>query len=131
MKFEYTNTCSCQIYDVESGEMFDAQDCFGDCWEYQLYDFSEITESLFKNNSTNWWRISNIRLWNGEVGGFAKAENPLELLKAMTVDSEWIIRGEIFSDKIEYSLSHHDAPMGSNSLVTIVSEDEKESYGLY
>lgn len=130
-KFEYTNTCTCQVYDVDNDTFIDTDYCFGDCWDYQMEDFAEITSDLFNKNETMWWRASGVRLWNGEVGGFFYADTPYSLIKGMTVNSEWIIRGEIFPDRIEYSLSHHDAPMGSSSVVVMVSEDERVSYGLY
>jgi hypothetical protein len=49
----------------------------------------------------------------------------------MTVRSEWIMRYEVFSDRIEYSLSHHDAPMGSATTIRPVTEEEREEWGLY
>lgn len=130
-KFEYTNTCTCQTYDADLDDYFDAQDCYGDCWEYTLEDFSNITSHLFENNETNLWRVNNLRLWDGDVSGFFKATNVSDLIRGMTVNSEWIMRGEVFDDRIEYSVSHHDAPMGSSTVLTIVSEEEREKYGLY
>jgi hypothetical protein len=126
MKFEYTNTCTCEVYDEEKDKFSPSEHCYGDCWEETLDDFAMITASLSEKNTTKFWRISNIRLWDGDISGIAEAKIAPELLKAMTVNSEWIIRGEVFDDRIEYSLSHHDAPMGSNSMVTIVSEEEAE-----
>lgn len=130
MNFEYTNTCTCQVYDPETDESIDSTDCYGDCWEQVVYDFTEITKHLFDKNETNFWRIGDIQLWNRSVSGFAKAKTPQELLNAMSVNSEWIMMGQVFDDRIEYSLSHHDA-MGSNSSVTIISEEQREELGLY
>jgi hypothetical protein len=48
----------------------------------------------------------------------------------MTVRSEWNMTYEVFPDRIEYSLSHHDA-MGSASTLTAVTEEEREELGLY
>ena len=48
----------------------------------------------------------------------------------MTVNSEWSIKGKVFNDRIEYSLSHHDS-MGSNTVLTMISEKEREELGLY
>ena len=131
VKFEYTNSCTCQTYDPEIDEYFDAQDCYGDCWEYTVEDFANITSHLFEANETDWWKVTALRLWNGDVSGFFSASNVQDLIRGMTVNSEWTMRGEVFNDRIEYSLSHHDAPMGSSSVLTMVSENEREEYGLY
>jgi hypothetical protein len=40
------------------------------------------------------------------------------------------MRYKVFSDRIEYSLSHHDA-MGSNTTLTAVTEEQREELGLY
>ena len=129
--FEYTNTYKCTFYDEDTDTYIETNACFRDCWEYVLEDFSNITSHLFDKNETNFWRVSNLRLWNGDVGGFFQAKNVSDLIRGMTVNSEWIMRGEVFEDRIEYSLSHHDAPMGSSTVLTIVSEEEREKYGLY
>lgn len=131
LKFEYTNTCTCTYYDEESDRYIETDDCYGDCWEFVLEDFSQITEKLFDQNETNWWKISNLRLWDGDHHGFAYADSPAKLIQAMTVNSAWTMRGIIYDNYIGYSLSHHDSPVGSNTLLTIVSEKEREEWGLY
>jgi hypothetical protein len=40
------------------------------------------------------------------------------------------MKGKVFNDRIEYSLSHHDS-MGSNTVLTMVSEEQREELGLY
>lgn len=131
IKFEYTNTCTCTYYDEKTDESIPSLECWGDCWEYVLDDFKEITLFLFDINETNWWKVSNIRLWDGESSGYFFADNVKELIHGMTVNSEWIMSGEVFNDHIDYSLSHHDAPMGSRTTLTIVTEEEREELGLY
>lgn len=131
VKFEYTNTCTCQDYDDDTDEYIDSNYCFGDCWDQTLEDFDQITSDLFDKNETGWWKVSNLLLWNGEVGGYFPATNVKELINGMTVRSEWIMTGEVFDDRIEYSLSHHDAPMGSATTLRAVTEEEREELGLY
>lgn len=130
IKFKYTNTCTCAYYDEETNESIPSLECWGDCWEYVLDDFKEITAHLFDANETNWWKVSNIRLWDGESSGYFFADNIKELIYGMTVNSEWIMTGEVFNDCIQYSLSHHDA-MGSNTTLTMVTEEQREELGLY
>lgn len=130
IKFKYTNSCTCAYYDEETDESIPSLECWGDCWEYVLDDFKEITAHLFDANETNWWKVSNIRLWDGESSGYFFADNVKELIYGMTVNSEWIMTGEVFNDYIQYSLSHHDA-MGSNTTLTMVTEEQREELGLY
>ena len=128
-----TNSCTCTVYDSDSGEYTDepAAECYGDCWEYLLEDFTMFTEELRDNNETNWWRVENLQLWNRQVSGTFYAKTVADIIRGMTVNSEWTVRYTVFSDRIEYSLSHHDAPMGSNSTLRAVTEDEREQWGLY
>ena len=133
---EITNSCTCLIYQDEDGKDVSVDteynsSCFGDCWDFAVEDFSMITEELRNSNETNWWRVSNLRLWDGETGGYFSAKTVADLIEGMTVRSDWTMRYEIHADRIEYSLSHHDAPMGSKTTLTAVSDDEREELGLY
>ncbi len=126
LKGTITNGCSCVTYNEETGDWQDAPECWGDCWDCAVEDFENVTESLRNNNLTDYWKVENLRLWNGEVSGHFEAKNVKDLLRGMTVNSEWIMRYEVFADRIEYSLSHHDSPMGSASVLRPVSEEEYE-----
>lgn len=129
IQFEYTNSCTCQTYDESTDEFSSSEYCDGSCFDMMLEDFEFITSDLFKLNETGWWKITNLRLWDGNHSGFIKANNVVQLLRGMVVNSEWTLRGEILENKIHYSLSHHDA-IGSSTTVTIVEESELELYGL-
>jgi len=130
-EFEFGNLCSCMESDdfimIEALQI----ECDGICWEMALEDFANITSGLFEVNETLWWKVSNLRLWNGNHDGYGKAKNAEELLRLMTVRSDWNIKGKVFNDRIEYSLSHHDAPMGSNTVLTMITEEQREELGLY
>jgi hypothetical protein len=134
LKAEYTNTCTCENYNEERGEFVVNQDgsdfCYGNCWEYTLEDFANITQELRDSNETGWWKVSNLRLWNGEVSGYFHAKTVADIIRGMTVNGEWTMRMTAYPDRIEYSLSHHDA-MGSNSTLTAISDEEREELGLY
>lgn len=132
-KGEMTNTCDCLTYIDEDGKEVSIDDtytCFGDCWEFAVEDFSMITEELRNANETGWWKVSNLALWNREVSGYFHAKTVADIIDGMTVRSEWTMRYEVFADRIEYSLSHHDA-MGSATTLTAVTEEEREELGLY
>lgn len=134
LKGEITNSCNCLTYiDDEGNEVSidDTYTCFGDCWEFAVEDFAMVTENLRDSNETGWWKVSNLRLWNGEVSGYFHADTVAKLLEGMTVRSDWRMTYEVFSDRVEYSLSHHDAPMGSASVLTPVTEEQREELGLY
>ena len=131
---EITNGCSCLAYEDENGNEVSIDDtytCYGDCWEFAVEDFTMLTEDLRKTNETGWWRVENLALWDGGYGGYFYADTVMRLIEGMTVRSEWTMCYEVFADRIEYSLSHHDAPMGSATTLTPVSEDEVEEIGLY
>lgn len=129
---EITNTCTCTVIDPETfeevldehGETIPTTECYGDCWDYALEMFGMDTEELRKANPEGWWAIDNVRLWNGDFSGYQKATTVADLIRAMTVRSEWIMRYSVFPDRVEYSLSHHDAPMGSASVLRPMSPDE-------
>jgi hypothetical protein len=129
--FHITNCCTCEYYDEIKDAIISLDYCDGSCWDYVLEDFSNITKHLFDLNDSMWWKVSNLKLWDGEHHGYVYAEDVIKLITGMTVDSEWTMRGEIYSDCIKYSLSHHDSPTGSNSVVTIVSQEEIEKLVLY
>jgi hypothetical protein len=105
-----SNTCQCE------------EDCYGICWEDDLYFFGLCTDELIANAS-GWWSIENVRLWHGHVSGYGQANNARDLLDLMTVRSEWQMEYRVFPDRIEYSLSHHDAPTGSASTIRPMPED--------
>lgn len=129
---EITNGCNCLVYNDGEGEQSLDPDypCYGDCWEFAVEDFTMLTEDFRKTNTTDWWHAKNLRLWNGEVSGYFHANTVAKLLEGMTVRGEWIMRYEVFADRIEYSLSHHDAPTGSSTVLTVMTEEEVERLGL-
>lgn len=132
---EITNTCTCTVYDEVAEEYTDepTADCYGDCWDFALEDFANVTEELRNSNETNWWKVEDLRLWNGQVSGYfhAKYDSIADILRGMTVNSQWTMRYAVFSDRIEFNLAHHDAPLGSASTLRCVSDDEREEMGLY
>jgi hypothetical protein len=131
---ELTNSCTCLTYE-EDGETMSIDTeygsaCYGDCWDFAVEDFAMITEELRDSNETNWWKVEDLQLWNGNVSGYFHAKNVADLIEGMTVRSDWRMTYKVFSDRIEYSLSHHDA-MGSATVLRTVSDDEREDLGLY
>lgn len=129
-KFEITNRCTCENYDIDTGESTPSEWCYGHCWEMTVEDFSYDTEELRNSNETGWWKVTDLKLWSGDVSGYFYAERVQDILYGMTVRSEWIMRYTAFPNRVEYSLSHHDA-MGSASTLTAVTEEEVEQLGLY
>jgi hypothetical protein len=120
-----TNSCTCQSYNEDLGDFEPAPECWGDCWRDQVEEFEMITKDLRDSNETYWWKVEDLRLWDREVSGYFQAEKIRDLIAGMTVNSEWIMRYSVFADRIEYSLSHHDA-MGSNSVLRGVTGQEYE-----
>jgi hypothetical protein len=132
-EFAFSNECMCADGDYNDDfVMFEALeiDCEGECWESALEDFKDITSGLFEQNETMWWKVSNLALWDGNHSGYGQAKDAESLLNLMTVNSGWHIKGKVFNDRIEYSLSHHDS-MGSKTVVTMISDEQREELGLY
>lgn len=130
LQAQYTNTCTCEDYNEETDESTPSDWCWGSCWEYTVEDFANITEELRQSNTTGWWKVTDLRLWNRDVSGYFYAEKVEDILRGMTVNSEWTMRLSAYPNRVEYSLSHHDA-MGSNSVLTAVTEEEQEELGLW
>ena len=129
-EFGFGTHCSC----MESDDfvMINAMqtECDGICWMMALEDFTDITSGFFEVNETMWWKVSNLGLWDGNHSGYGYAKDAESLLELMTVRSDWNIKGKVFNDRIEYSLSHHDS-MGSNTVVTMITDEQREELGLY
>ena len=132
---EITNSCTCLLFE-EDGETKSVDTeygstCYGDCWDFAVEDFAMVTEELRNSNETDWWRVNNLRLWVGDVSGYIHAKTVADLIEGMTVRSDWRMTYKVFADRIEYSLSHHDAPTGSASTLYCISDEEREQEGLY
>lgn len=120
---ELTNTCTCLVYNDETDNYTDAEQCFGDCYESELEFFGECVKDFLSLSDS--FQVSGIRLWNREVGGVFTANNVAEFVRGITVDSAWILHYQVFSDRVEFSLSHHDAPTGSASVVVPYFEPDE------
>jgi hypothetical protein len=128
---EITNSCNCLTYEEDGEEKsIDTEygsDCYGDCWDFAFEDFCQLTHEFFENNATYYFHIGGLKLWDREVSGIAECKTPLDLLNAMTVKSDWSMKYTVHADCIEYSLSHHDAPMGSASFVRHATDEQIEN----
>lgn len=130
MPFQLTNECTCEDYDEETEVFSSSLDCYGDCFTDQLDYFALCTNELFNNSETSWWKVSNLRLWDGEHSGLFYGDCVEDLVTGMTVNSGWIMSGTVYKNRIEYSLSHHDS-LGSRTILTNVTEEERQEWGLY
>ena len=131
---EMTNLCTCLEW--EEGVGYDneipARDCWGTCWEQAVEDFAECTADFRATNTTGWWKVTDLALWNRTVSGYfyAQPNDVEEIINGMTVNSEWTMRWQVFDDHVHYSLSHHDA-LGSDTTLEAVTQDEVDEQGLY
>ena len=120
LRGEITTNCSCVDDD---GVEFYNEHCDGECYRWSLEDFAQVVEPLFKDG--NHFKVSGIQLWSGTVGGIAKCNDAEDLVSAMSVRGDFILRWE-FDDEtnaLEARLSHHDCPMGCRVVVEPVDED--------
>ena len=122
---EITNTCTCN-----AEEMYDTDEpytCYGECWEWALEDWTNCMQEWVENNPTETWLVTNFPTWHGGVTGVATARTAEELLRAITVRSEWRMRWTLSTTTdattqattctLECVLSHHDAPTGGRMIV--------------
>jgi hypothetical protein len=112
---EITNLCNCELED-DDGNIVIAEYCHG-CWEDSLYEFAEATKDIVESNGRGLWEVDGLPLWNGSVSGIAEARSAEDLLRAITVRGEWILRYSVTDGELRCSLSHHDAPMGGRMTV--------------
>lgn len=127
--------CTCdELWDEEdlTHDEHGHVECWGACYEAGYEDLREVLNPVLARNTSGWWRVDNLRLWNGDVSGYFHATDFPALLRGMTVDSGWVMRWTLSMPSLSfsYSLSHHDAPMGSNSTLTAVSETLAEDLSL-
>ena len=119
----YQNTCSCGDWNEETDEFTPADDCYGDCWDFTVQDFANITEHLFTENNQG-FRITGFPVWNGTIDGYFSARNASELLDNITPDrTEWRLEVTVHADHLTGRLYHHDAPTGGTITVTLFSEE--------
>lgn len=121
---EYTNECSCEIYDEDTNENRCADSCEGWCWDDQLQDFENITEDLFAKYDS--WEVKGLPLWGRTVSGKVFADTPKKLLDAITVNGSWRLKVTVEDDGLECVLFHHDVPMGGMFSVKGLIEEGDE-----
>lgn len=114
--------CTCNTEEMNDEDM--PYICYGECYDWALEDFAQIVEPLLEKS--NYFKVSGVRLWNSTVDGFAKCNNAEDLVQAMAVRGEFILRWEFDdeTDALEARLSHHDCPTGCRVIVEAVDETE-------
>lgn len=124
MKLSGTITTQCTCNEEEMNDPNEPYACYGECWEFAVEDFAQVVEPLLEKS--NHFRVDGIRLWDRTIGGVAKCDNALQLIRAMSVDSDFILRWEFDDETLELgaALSHHDG----SGYVTVKPVDEPEDY---
>jgi len=119
----YQNTCSCGNWDEETDEFTPSNDCYGDCWDDTVQDFTNITEHLFTDNNQQ-FHIEGFPRWDGPVSGTFHARTAEKLLESITPDrTEWRLELTVHATHLTGVLSHHD---GTGVItVTPFSEDDE------
>lgn len=107
---EITNTCTC---DPADSLQCDGEFCYADA----IDRLGEEMRHLIDANPDAWWRVEGLRLWDGERHGDFPARIIDDIVRGMTIRGEWFMRYRVYGNRVEYSLSHHDAPTGSNTIL--------------
>jgi hypothetical protein len=122
LRGEITTSCTCNEEEMRDEDM--PYYCYGECYDWALEDFAQVVEPLFKDG--NHFKISGIQLWDRAVGGIAKCDTAEDLVQAMSVRGDFILRWE-FDDEtnaLEARLSHHDCPTGCRVIVEQADEEQ-------
>ena len=119
---EISNSCTCTTLN-ENNEEVPTDYCDGFCWESTMDYFAEVTKPLFTKNDHKLWQVSGLPLWNRTIDGVFEAETPENLLRGITVNSEWTLRFKVIATTMRCWLAHHDAPTGGHYSVTIGSPE--------
>ena len=125
MALQGTISTSCVCNDEEMNDIHEPYTCEGECYNWAVEDFAECVAPLLKD--TNEFKISGIRLWDRTVGGVATCETALDLVRAMSVQGEFLLQWEFDEETntLGARLSHHDNPTGSWVTVEAVKEVEE------
>lgn len=105
-----TTECTCEDYNHNTG-CTPAPHCYGDCWDIQLQTLEDNITHLMQA-SNGWWNINNMPAYNNRVSGYFHAQQTHDLAAHMGPRGQWRARWEVFPDRIEYVLTHHDCPTG-------------------
>lgn len=114
IKGHISNVCSCTEYDMDTMQNVDAEWCDQTCWYFAIEDFENCVMALFDRETMPDgkypFKVEGIPLWNRTVGGVACVNNAEDLIRAMTVNSEWTLEWEFDNETMELGgrLSHHD-----------------------
>lgn len=121
---EITNSCTCTKMDPETFESTDepADYCYGDCWEFAVEQFGEDTKELREISDT--WVVEGLPLWNRSVSGSFTIKNVADLIRGITVNSDWRLRYKVTPTHIWCYLSHHDAT-GSFKAYPVLEDGEE------
>ena len=118
-----TNTCTCEVWNDDTNDWEQPETCFGDCWDDSLHAFGFAVAHLLDISQD--FVVYGIRLWDGEVSGRFTARSVADFVRGCSVDSAWHMEYQVFHNRMEYSLSHHDAPTGSASIVVPIASDDE------
>lgn len=122
-----TISTSCVCNEEEMNDIHEPYSCYGECYDWAVEDFAECVAPLFKD--TNEFKISGIRLWDRTIGGVARCETALDLVRAMSVQGEFLLQWEFDEEtnSLGARLSHHDNPTGSWVTVEAMTDEEVDA----
>lgn len=115
-----TNVCVCEMFDPTTGDSVPADDCYGDCYDDQLYSFGFAVSDLLERHSQ--FFVSGLRLWDDVYAGVFTADNVADFVRGFTVRGAWRLDYKVYDNVLEAKLYHHDAPTGCR--VTVVGTSD-------
>jgi hypothetical protein len=120
-----TTNCTCEKYDEDTDSYEPSDYCYGDCWDYQWEDTSELILEWSKYWDTNGIRIEGSGMtWQG-LSGYTELSfsEPEQALRAFTIDGDFILEVSVDDDgQLSVRRFSHDEPMGCSMVGLPISE---------
>ena len=121
LKVEVTNDCTCTVYDEETGDTqkdeygYDArpETCYGDCYLEAVSDLSDnllpewLTAKGMTSDSYVILNSENMN-WNRVHGWAIARANGEAIVKALSINGDFILRFTLEDDKLTAVRSSHD-----------------------
>lgn len=97
-------------------------------WDEAFFLWSQAVGPLWYRSS--FWKVEGLPLWNRSVGGIvllqtSEKDFPMELLRLLTVRSDWTLRWKLEEGSLSLVLYHHDVPCGRAFSARPLTEQEE------
>jgi hypothetical protein len=109
IKGSFSSDCHCTIYDEETGNEKQSDECFGDCFMFDLDWFIENTIHFFKTKPTVYY-VYDFPTWRGPRDGEITAKNADDFIRRFLsgCGNDYNVTWEAKYREIKIRVGHHD-----------------------